>query len=111
MTQTLSLPSEVYRKLAQAAAERGMTVESLLAAVSDLVVRDQPTEQDRQRSDRIDKLLDRFRSGHLNEADRQALDQLIQADYHAANTGADCLIGAKQRRARNGRSTSKRSRE
>jgi hypothetical protein len=31
MSQTLTLPGEVYRKLAKGAAERGMTVESLLS--------------------------------------------------------------------------------
>ncbi len=101
MTQTLNLPSEVYRKLARGAAERGMTIELLLTFVSELVaVPDRPTEQDRQRNDRIERLLDRFRAGQLNAQDGAELDQLIAADYHAANARADRLIEAKQHRAR-----------
>jgi hypothetical protein len=112
MSETLSLPSEVYRKLAQGAAERGMTIESLLQAVSELVVvPDRPTERDRHRSDRIDNLLDRFRAGQLKAEDRRELDQLIGADYQAANARADGLIAAKERGARNGRPAGKRSRE
>ena len=103
MTETLSLPSDVYRKLAQGATERGMTIESLLRADSELVVvPDRPTEQERQRSDRLDKLLDRFRAGQLKAEDRQELDQLIGEDYRAANARADKLIAAKKRRAQNG---------
>jgi hypothetical protein len=110
MNQTLQLPGEVYRKLAQGAAERGMTIDALLAAVSELVVLPaQPTEQDRQRSERIDKLLDRFRSGHLNPDDRAELDQLIDADYQSANARADLLIGAKQGRTGNGLPTERKS--
>ena len=104
MTQTLTLPGEVYRKLARGAAERGMTIESLLTIVSELVVvPEQPTEQDRQRCDRIARLLDRFRAGQLDEQDRAELDRLIAADYQAANVRADRLIQAKQRAARGGR--------
>ena len=103
MTETLALPSEGYRKLAQGAAERGMTVEALLQAFSELVVAPgRPTKRDRQRTERIDDLLDRFRAGQLKAADRQELDQLIGDDYRAANARADRLIAAKGRRARNG---------
>jgi hypothetical protein len=72
---------------------------------------EQPTIQDRERSDQIDNLLDRLRAGPLKAADCRALDQLIGADYDAANARADRLVGAKARRGRNGRSTDKRSRE
>jgi hypothetical protein len=99
MNQTLQLPGEVYRKLAQGASERGMTIEALLAAVSELVVLPaQLTEQDRQRSERVEKLLDRFRTGQLNADGRAELDQLIETDYQSANARADRLIGAKQGR-------------
>ena len=88
MRQTLTLPGEVYRKLAKGAAEREMTVESLLTVVSDLVVvPDQPTKLDRQRSQRIEKLLDRFRAGPLTADDRADLDRLIALDYQQANAG------------------------
>ena len=104
MTQTLTLPGQVYRKLAQGAAERAMTVETLLAAISELVVLpDQPTDEDRQRSKRIENLLHRFRAGQVTAHDRRELDQLIDADYQAANARADELIRSKERRPRNGR--------
>lgn len=106
MTQTLTLLGEVYRKLAQGAAERGMTIETLLTFVSELVVApNRPTEQDRQRNERIEKLLDRFRAGKLSAQDGAELDQLIAGDYEAANFRADHLIQAKQRRTRGGRTT------
>ena len=113
MTQTLTLSGKVYRKLLLGAAERGMTIESLLTIFSDLVILpDQPSEGDRARSRRIDSLLDRFRAGQLNAEDRRNLDALIDADYQAANARADSLIGAKQRRSRNGqRAGKKRSRK
>jgi hypothetical protein len=103
MNQILELPSDVYRKLAEGAARRGMTIESLLVAVSDLVVLpDQPTDQERQRCRLIDKLLDRMRAGRLAAKDREQLDQLIDADYQAANARADRLIAAKLGRKENG---------
>jgi hypothetical protein len=111
MDQTLSLPGDVYRKLANGAARRGMTVESLLAAVSELVaLPEQASEQDRRRTARIEKLFDRFRTGRLSANDRAELDQLIDADYRAATERADRLIRGKRRRARNGRPDGKRPR-
>ena len=102
MTQTLTLPSEVYRKLAKGAAERGMTIESLLTAVSELItLPNQPTERDRERSECIEELLERFRSGQLNTQDRKKLDDLIKVDYEAANARAEQLISAKQSQAGN----------
>lgn len=98
MTETLELPRDVYRKLAQGAAERGMTIQSLLTAVSELVVLpEQPTQRARQRSKHIDKLLGQFREGRLEAKGRRILDHLIEGDYQAANTRADRLISAKQR--------------
>jgi len=103
ITQAVELPAEVYRKLAQGAAERGMTIESLLTVVSELVaLLEQPTELDRQRCKRIDKLLDLVRDGTLDAKVRTELDQLIESDYHAANARADQLISAKQRRPGDG---------
>lgn len=105
MSQTLTLPGDIYSKLAQGAAERGMTIESLLAFVSELVVvPDRPTEQDQQRFDRMDRLFDRYRTGQLSAEDGAELDQLIAADYRAANERADRLIAAKSRTARTGKS-------
>jgi hypothetical protein len=111
MHQILSLPGDVYRKLAKGAARRGMTVESLLAAVSELVaLPEQVDDRDRRRAVRIEKLLDRSRSGKLSSNDGTELDQLIDADYRAANERADRLIKAKRRKTQNGQSRGKGSR-
>jgi hypothetical protein len=110
MNQTLKLPGDVYRKFAQGAAERGMTVESLLEAISDLVVvPEQATEQNRNRSARIERLLNRLQAGQANAGDRAELDRLIDADYQAATERADRLISAKGRGPRNGRAVAKRA--
>src|SRR5438552_5057730 len=85
MTQALRLPGEVYRKLSQGAAERGMTIESLLTAVSELVAK----PGTRQRSRRIERLFARFRAGRLSAEARAELDNLIGADYQQANMMAD----------------------
>lgn len=104
MSQTLTLPSMVYRKLARRAAERGMTVEALVTRFADVVaLPDQPSKRDRQRSARIGRLLDRFRTGELDADDREELDALIGLDYEEANARADRLI-AKRNKGRNGRS-------
>jgi hypothetical protein len=111
MHQTLSLPGDVYRKLADGAAQRGMTIESLLVAVSELVaLPDQAGEQDRRRTARIEKLFDRFRSGQLSANDRAELDRLIDADYRAATERADRRISGKPRRPRHARPNGKQSR-
>jgi hypothetical protein len=91
MTQTLTLPGEVYRKLSQGAVERGMTIESLLAAVSELFA----TSNRRQRG-RVERLLERLRAGRASAEDRAELDRLIGADYEEANARADKLIHAKK---------------
>jgi hypothetical protein len=104
MTQTVTLPGDVYRKLAQGAAERGMTVESLLTVVSNLMVLPtEPTPDDRNRAKRIEALLARYQAGKLTPDDRILLDQLIDADYQTANARADRLIDAKQARTGNAR--------
>jgi hypothetical protein len=99
VSQTLTLPDELIAKLSLGAAQRGLTLEALLAFVSDLVVLpDQPTERDRERSRHIERLLARFRAGALTEQDRVALDELIDTDYEEAIRRADRLIAAKQAR-------------
>ena len=102
VTQTITLPTEVHRKLAQGAAERGMTIESLLTAVSEVVATsDIATEVDRQRHERIEKLLDHFRSGQIDAGDRRELDDLIQADYRSAIARAEGVIKSKKSHAGN----------
>lgn len=97
MSQTVTVSSEVYRKLAKGAAERGMTVQSLLAAVSDLIASPRrPTKSDRHRSERIEKLFDRFRAGQVTAGDREDLGRLIDADYQEANVRADRMIRVRR---------------
>jgi hypothetical protein len=100
MDQTLTLSGEVYERLARGAAEHGMTVESLLACVSRLIVSPaDASKRDRLRSESIARLLDRFRAGALNSADHVQLGQLIDDD--AAIARADERIRAKKSRASN----------
>jgi predicted GIY-YIG superfamily endonuclease len=95
MSQILILPDELYLKLSQGAAERGLTIEELLGFVSALrAVPDRATE----RSRRIDRLLARYGRGKINEKDCAELNHLIDADYQAASACADKLIAAKQSR-------------
>lgn len=97
MSQTLTLSDELYVRLAKGAAERGLTIESLLAFVSDLVLLpSRPTERDRQRGDCIERLFEKYRAGGLTEQDRAELDRLIDVDYQEANAHADRLIAAKR---------------
>jgi hypothetical protein len=97
MSQSLTLPDELFAKLSLGAAQRGLTLEALLAFLSELVVLpDQPTKRDRERSRRIEQLLAKFRAGALTEQDRVALDDLIDTDYQEAIRRADRLIAAKQ---------------
>ncbi len=103
MTRTLSLSDELYNNLAQEAASRGITVESLLAAVSRLMVMpEKPTARDRERSRRIERLFDKDRAGRVTDKDREILDRLIDEDYEAAIARADRLIAAKTSRVGNG---------
>jgi hypothetical protein len=103
MSQTLTLPDELYRKLAQGAADRGLAIETLLDFVSELLVSaERPTERDRQRSGRIEKLFAKYRKGSLNERDRAEAARLIDADYEAAVRHADRLISAKESRRGSG---------
>jgi hypothetical protein len=96
MSQTLTLPDELYVKLAQGAAERGMTIESLLARVSELVTSPtSPTQRDRERSLLIERLFAKNNEGGLTDQDRAELDRLIDVDYQEANIRADRLIAAK----------------
>jgi hypothetical protein len=97
MTRRLTIPDEVYRKLAHGAARRGMTIESLLTAISELVYTpDQPSEQSQHRADRIEGLFDLFRGGQLNAGECDELNQLIGADYRSASVRADALISASR---------------
>jgi hypothetical protein len=97
MSQSLTLPDELFNKLAHGAAQRGLTVEGLLAVVSELVVLpERPTRRDQQRSRRIERLFGRYRSGTLAAEDRAELDRLIDADYQEAIARADHLLAAKQ---------------
>jgi hypothetical protein len=97
MSQTLTLPDELYVRLAKGAAERGLTIETLLAFVSDLVLLpSRPTERDRQRSNCIERLFKKYRAGGLTEQDRAELDRLIDVDYQEATARADRLIAAKR---------------
>jgi hypothetical protein len=105
MSQTLTLPNETYTKLSRGAAQRGLTVQSLLAFVSELVAPPKGAgEQDRKRSRRIERLLERYRAGSLTARDRAQLDALIDADYEQAIARADRLIvGQKQGKAKSSR--------
>jgi hypothetical protein len=106
MSQTLTLPDELYVKLAKGAAERGLTIESLLAFVSDLVLLpSRPTQRDRQRSHCIERLLSKYGEGGLTAQDRAELDRLIDADYGEASARADRLIAAKKSAGASGASS------
>jgi hypothetical protein len=95
MSQSLTLPDELFNKLAHGAAQRGLTIEALLAYVSDLVVLpDQPTAQDRQRQRRIERLLAKYQARPLTALERAELDRLIDADYEEASARAQRLIAA-----------------
>ena len=99
MSQTLTLPDELYRKLAQGAADRGLAIETLLDFVSELLVApERPTEHDRQRSARIEQLLDQYRKGTLKECDRAEVARLIDADFENAVRRAGELIAIKESR-------------
>ncbi len=63
MSQTLTLPDELYVRLAKGAAQRGLTIESLLAFVSEIVLLpSRPTARDRQRSECIERLFEKYRA-------------------------------------------------
>lgn len=97
MSQTLSLPDQLYERLEQGAAERGLTIQSLLEFVSEIfVLPDHATERDGERVRRIERLLGKYRAGSLTDGDRMKLERLIDADYQQATARADRLIAAKQ---------------
>jgi hypothetical protein len=99
MSQTLTLPDELYVKLAHGAEQRGLTIEALLAFVSEAVVTPgHATERDQKRRRRIEGLLAKHRAGPLPQKDRAELGALIDADYREAIARADRLIAAKRRR-------------
>jgi hypothetical protein len=93
MSRSVVLPDELFDKLVRGAAHRGVTIETLLAFVSEWVaVPDRPTAEDRERSRRIERLLAKYSAGPLKESDLAELDKLIDADYQAAIARADRLI-------------------
>jgi hypothetical protein len=97
MSRSLTLPDELFDKLAQGASQRGLTIEALLAFVSELVrLPERPTERDHERSRHIERLLARYRAGPLTEQDRADLEHLIDADYQDAIARADRLIAVKK---------------
>ncbi|HWY87199.1 MAG TPA: hypothetical protein VNX28_10765 [Gemmataceae bacterium] len=99
MSHTLTLPDELYRKLAQGAPDRGLAIETLLDFVSELLIpAERPTERDRERTRRIEHLLARYRKGSLKERDRAEAARLIDADYEDTIRRADGLISAKKSR-------------
>jgi hypothetical protein len=101
MSQTLTLPDELYVKLARGAEQRGLTIEMLLAFVSEAVAtREHASDRDQKRGDRIEALLAKQRAGSLTQGDRAELEALIDADYRDAIARADRLIaGRKKQRA------------
>jgi hypothetical protein len=95
MTRSLTLPDELFNKLANGAAQRGLTLEALLTFVSDLVaLPNRPTERDLERGRCIERLLAKYRNGPLTDGDRADLDRLIDADYREAVARADRIIAA-----------------
>jgi hypothetical protein len=97
MSRSLTLSDELFDKLAQSASHRGLTIESLLAFISELVrLPERPTERDQERSRHIERLLIKYRAGPLTEQDRADLDHLIDADYQEAIARADQLIAVKK---------------
>jgi hypothetical protein len=96
MSHTLTLPDELYVKLAEGAAERGLTIESLLAFVSELVSQpDRRKLKDGERSRSIERLFAKYSAAGLTEQELARLDRLIGLDYDQANVRADRLISAK----------------
>jgi hypothetical protein len=107
MSQNLTLPDTVFDKLAQGAAQRGMTMPQLLAFLLESVsLPERPTARDRRRSRRIEQLLDRYRTRPLSEQERETLGQLIDTDYQEALARSDRLIAAKKSRPSAGRNSS-----
>ncbi len=99
MSQTLTLPDELYVKLAHGAEQRGLTIEALLAFISEAVVTpEHASERDQDRSRRIEGLLAKHRAGPLTPEDRAELEALIDADYREAIARADRLIEARKKR-------------
>src|SRR5258708_37595110 len=97
MSRSTTVADELFDKLAQGASQRGMTIESLLAFVSELApLQKRPTERDQERRRNIERLLAKYRAGPLTVQDRADLDHLIDADYQDAIARADQLIAAKK---------------
>src|ERR1043165_3946386 len=103
MSHQLTLPDELYSKLAQGAAQRGLSVESLLGVFSELVAVPRPgNAADRKRSATITRLMEKFCAGPLTRQDRAELDRLIGEDYSSANSNPDKIMAAKLSSKRTG---------
>ncbi len=100
MSQTLTLPDELYVKLARGADRRGLTIEALLAFISEAVTSENASERDQERSRRVEGLLAKHRAAPLTKEDRAELEALIDADYREAIARADRLIAARKKRRR-----------
>jgi hypothetical protein len=100
VSRSVTLPDDLFNKLAHGAAQRGLTIEGLLAFVSDIVVLpEQPGQEDRERQRLIEQLFAKYRAGPLTARDRAKLSRLIDADYRAAIARADQLIGGQKAHA------------
>jgi hypothetical protein len=109
MSQTLVLPDDVYEKVTQSAAKRGLTVEAWLKLVSEAAQRSPTAQRDRQRGRDIERLLDKCRAEKATDDDRAELDRLIDEEYRAAVGRADARIAAKRASAGAPRKPSRRS--
>ena len=68
---TLNIPDELYFRLAQGAADRGLSIESLLTFVSEaMFIPDKATARDQARARVADLLLKRARDRHIVFAHR-----------------------------------------
>jgi hypothetical protein len=112
MSQTLTLPDELYVKLAHGAEQRGLTIEALLAFISEAVATpDQASERDLARNRRMERLLAKYQAGPLTHEDRVELESLIDGDYRAAVARADRIIAARKKRRVGGPSTHRPTRD
>lgn len=97
MSRTLTLPDDVFNKLANGAAQHDLTVEALLNLVSELLVLpERPGMQERERHRRVERLFAKYRTGSITAKDRAELEQFIDIEYREANARADRLIAQKE---------------
>jgi hypothetical protein len=96
MSQTLTLSDSVYRKLTRSAAQRGVSVESWLELLSDAAQRSASRQRDRDRVEKIERILQKCRSGAATDQQRATLDRLVDEEYGIALERADARIAAKR---------------